>query len=137
LHASPPSSSSWSQSVASSLPPSSSVASIITPASRKRTIGEIDESFVHNDDEDYHSRLQLYIPVSFVPDVSLSNLTGSTRQSSSSSSSSDEGDDGDQSHEDDDSNQKDRDSGKGDLTFEYISQVHEHLYVFIYVFFLN
>jgi hypothetical protein len=120
LHASPPpsiSSSFSSQSVASSLPPSSSVASVITPASRKRTIGEIDESIVHNDDEDHHSRLQLHNPVSLVPDVSLIDLTGSTRQSSPSSSSSDEGDDNDQSHEDDDSNQKDRDSGKGDLTF--------------------
>jgi hypothetical protein len=101
------------------LPPSSSVASIITPASRKRTIGEIDESIVHNDDEDHHSRLQLHIPVSLVADVSLIDLTGSTRQSSStSSSSSDEGDDNDQSDEDDDSSQKDRKSGKGDLIFK-------------------
>jgi hypothetical protein len=88
LHASPPSSSSSSQSVASCLPPSSSVTSIITPASRKRTIGEIDESIVHNDDDDYHSRLQLYIPVSLVPDVSLIDLIGSTRQSAPASTSS-------------------------------------------------
>jgi hypothetical protein len=49
---------------------------------------------------------------------------------------SDEDDDGDQSDEDDDSNQKDRDSGKGDLIFWYISHVQEHLYVFMYVFFI-
>jgi hypothetical protein len=102
LHASPPpsssASSSSSQSIASSLPPSSFVASIIIPARRKRTIGEINaacrkrtigkiyEPIVHNDDDDHHSRLQLHIPISFVPEVFLIDLTGSTRQFSSSSS---------------------------------------------------
>jgi Sec-independent protein translocase protein TatA len=60
LHAPPPASPfAASQSVASSLPPSSSFASIITPTSKKRTIGEIDESIVHNGN-DVHQRLYCY-----------------------------------------------------------------------------